>query len=69
MGGSATDQRALTEGEAGYLASRLCETWEIINIANGGIDGQSTYGHIKDFDWWFPSLPNLKVKYFLSLLH
>jgi hypothetical protein len=31
-------------------------------VANAGVDGQSTIGHIRNFDWWFPHVPRLKPK-------
>jgi len=67
VGGSATDQRAITEGATwqDILRREFSNRGKTVNIANGGVDGQSTYGHIKNFDWWFPGLPNLKAKYFL----
>ena len=34
-------------------------------VGNAGVSGQSTFGHIKDFDWWFPYIPHLKPKYIL----
>jgi hypothetical protein len=39
-----------------------------IVAANAGVDGQSTFGHIKNFDWWFPYVPHLKPKYILFYL-
>lgn len=67
VGGSATDQRAISEGETwqDVLQREFSKRGRAVNIANGGVEGQTTYGHIKNFDWWFPVLPNLKVKYFL----
>ena len=67
LGGSATDQRAITEGATwqDILRREFSNRGKAVDIANGGVDGQSTYGHIKNFDWWFPSLLNLKVRYFL----
>ena len=68
VGGSTTDQRYIADGE----------TWQDIIqdhfnksgngniiIANAGVDGQSTFGHIKNFDWWFPYIPGLNPKYIL----
>lgn len=67
IGGSTTDQRYITEGATwqdvlrrGFLAHG-----RTLNVANAGIDGQSSEGYIKNFEWWFPTIPNLKVKYFL----
>ena len=34
-------------------------------VANAGVDGQSTVGHIMDFKWWFPALPGLAPEYIL----
>jgi hypothetical protein len=34
-------------------------------VVNAGIDGQSTIGHIKNFDWWFPFVPDLNACYIL----
>lgn len=67
VGGSTTDQRFLSDGETwqDYLAKEFAKNEKKVNIANAGVDGQTTYGHIKNFDWWFPLIPKLKVKYFL----
>ncbi len=67
IGGSTTDERYLEEKD----------TWseqleQIINdkhpsldleVVNAGIDGQSTYGHIWNFENWFPKIKDLKTKY------
>ena len=67
VGGSTTDQR--------YLETE--DTWPeklefIINsknpnydfdIVNAGIDGQSTYGHLWNFENWFKKIKNFKTKY------
>jgi hypothetical protein len=29
------------------------------------MDGHSTYGHLKSFEWWFPSVPQLRAKFVL----
>lgn len=67
IGGSTTDQRYITDGLT--WQDVLHEEFEAhgkeVWVVNAGIDGQSTYGHIKNFDWWFPRIPNLKVKYYL----
>ena len=34
-------------------------------VGNAGVDGQSSVGHIKNFDWWFPDVPGLEPKYVL----
>lgn len=67
IGGSTTDQRLITEGETwqDVLAQEFATRGRAVSVVNAGVDGQSTYGHIKDFDWWFPSIPNLRARYFL----
>ena len=67
VGGSTTDQR--------YLETK--DTWSeklefIINsnnpdfnfdVVNAGIDGQSTYGHLWNFENWFSKIKKFKTKY------
>ena len=67
LGGSTTDQRYITEGETwqDILSKNFRSEGKSVYVVNAGVDGQSTYGHIKDFEWWFPNIPELKVKYFL----
>ncbi len=67
VGGSTTDQRYITEGATwqDVLQHDFLSHGTRVSIANAGVDGQSTFGYIKDFDWWFPDIPNLRVKYFL----
>jgi len=67
IGGSTTDQRYISEGYTfqDVLHKEFKKNGEDIFVVNAGIDGHSTVGHIKNFDWWFPKIPNLNVKYFL----
>jgi hypothetical protein len=67
VGGSTTDQRYLTDGETwqDVLAREFEHNGKTVSVVNAGVDGQSTLGHIKDFDWWFPSIPKLHARYFL----
>jgi lysophospholipase L1-like esterase len=67
MGGSATDQRYITEGETwqDVMARRFAGEGRRVSVVNAGVDGQSSYGHIKDFDWWFSTLPGFKPRYIL----
>ena len=65
VGGSTTDERFL----------KLEDTWtenlekiflnknKKIDVVNAGLDGQSTYGHIWNFENWFNKLKNFKPKY------
>lgn len=67
MGGSATDQRYLSEGSTwqDVLREDFARSGRRISVVNAGVDGQSTVGHIRNFDWWFPNVPGLKPRYFL----
>jgi len=67
VGGSTTDQRYISDGQTwqDVIQYRFRSIGKNVVVANAGVDGQSTYGHIKNFDWWFPCIPNLKPKYIL----
>ena len=67
VGGSTTDQRGIGDGETwqDVLQHRFQTAGCRIVIGNAGVDGQSTVGHIRDFDWWFPFVPNLRPRYVL----
>lgn len=67
VGGSTTDQRNIMDGETwqDVIQARFKQIGNEFVIANAGVDGQSTFGHIKSFDWWFSEIPNLKPKYIL----
>lgn len=67
VGGSTTDQRFLDDSQT-YQAAliRLLEAaGHSVVIANAGIDGQSTFGHIQNFESWFNRVEGLKTRYFL----
>jgi len=68
IGGSTTDQRFLPqhatfqsvmEGELSRSAGRR------ICVGNAGVDGHSTYGHLRPFGDWFPLIPGLRPKLFV----
>lgn len=67
IGGSTTDQRYIRDGETwqDVLQRRCRQAGVNLEVANAGVDGQSTYGHIKDFEWWFPNIPGLRPSYVL----
>ncbi len=67
VGGSTTDQRFITDGETwqDVIQSRFSSAGKRVVVGNAGVDGQSTYGHIKNFDWWFSQIPGLRPKYIL----
>lgn len=70
LGGSVTDQRYINDGQTwqDILQQRLQSAGKHVVVANAGVDGQSTYGHIKNFEWWFPRVPRLKPAYVLLSL-
>jgi hypothetical protein len=67
IGGSTTDQRYIDEGKTwqDILRRNFARFGCNLSVVNAGVDGQSTYGHIKNFHWWFPYVPKLRVRYFL----
>lgn len=67
VGGSTTDQRYLSDDATwqAVLQRRLKSMGKDVCIGNAGVDGQSTIGHLKNFDWWFPHVPGLKPRQIL----
>lgn len=67
VGGSTTDQHFIADVLTwqNVLQNSFAASGKAVTVANAGIDGQSTIGHIKNFDWWFPYIPQLKPKYIL----
>ena len=65
VGGSTTDQRYIADGSTwqDVLQQRFASAGRPLAVANAGVDGQSTVGHIKNFDWWFPYVPRLRPRY------
>ncbi|MBF0165439.1 MAG: SGNH/GDSL hydrolase family protein [Magnetococcales bacterium] len=68
VGGSTTDQRYIGDGQTFQdgLQERLEKLLRHpVCIANVGVDGHSTFGHLAAFDHWFPLIPDLKPAYVL----
>lgn len=67
IGGSATDQRYITDLHTWQevMRSAFARQGKRVAIVNAGVDGQSTVGHIRNFDWWFPNVPGLKAQFHL----
>ena len=67
VGGSTTDERWIDENLTwSYLLQKKLEsTYNNIKVANAGVDGQSTIGHLKNFEICFNQIPNLKPDYFI----
>lgn len=62
LGGSTTDQKYITEGQT-WQDAMARESG--LKVVNAGVDGQSSYGHVRAFQSWFPHVPGLKTRYFL----
>ena len=67
VGGSTTEQRLIRDGATwqDVLQEQFEQSGVNVVIANAGVDGQSTYGHIKNFKWWFGDIPGLAPDYML----
>jgi len=69
VGGSTTDERYISEGQTWQdvlqekIRSKLHS--DSFCIANAGVDGHSTFGHIQSFRYWFPLIDGLKPDYYL----
>lgn len=70
IGGSTTDERFIDEDKTWtkLLQTCLANTKKPLRIANAGVGGQSTRGHIRNFDVWFSYVPSLKPKYILAYI-
>lgn len=67
IGGSTTDQRYLDD-QATWQAAAERELERLgrpLKIANAGVDGQSSVGHLFDFQYWFPLLTDLRPQVML----
>ncbi|MBI5163491.1 MAG: hypothetical protein HY985_06280 [Magnetospirillum sp.] len=68
IGGSTTNQLYLPEAQTWQAATQraLGEHGKTVTIANAGIDGQSTVGHLKNLELWLPAVPGLKPHFVLA---
>lgn len=64
VGGSTTDQKFLDDTATWQAVAEheLKQRARPMSIANAGVDGQSTTGHLFDFQHWFPLLQGLRPK-------
>ena len=67
VGGSTTEQRYVKNDSTfqAVIENLSSDDGKEICVANAGIAGHSTYGHIRAFQEWFPLLPDLAPKYVL----
>jgi len=67
IGGSTTDQLYIRDGETwqDVLQERFKQAGVSVIVGNAGVEGQSTYGHIENFESWFPYIPKLEPDFIL----
>jgi hypothetical protein len=67
VGGSTTDQKYIDDGRTWQevMERRFREEGRTIHIANAGVDGQASTGHIKNFELWFNNIPTLKPRFII----
>ncbi len=67
VGGSTTDQQYVSDGSTwqDVLQNQFASIGTPVGVANAGVNGQSTFGHINDFEYWFPYIPHLRPRYVL----
>lgn len=70
IGGSTTNEIYISEDETwpDRLAENFRHAGRPLTVVNAGVDGQSTVGLIRNFDVWFPLIPNLKARYVLAYI-
>ncbi|MEK7820222.1 MAG: GDSL-type esterase/lipase family protein, partial [Pseudomonadota bacterium] len=70
LGGSTTNELYVTDGETwtDRLAQKFAAAGIPLSVVNAGAEGQSTVGHLRNFDAWFPLIPGLKPRYVLAYI-
>ena len=68
IGGSTTNEVFVEEGKtwSDVLARTFAENRQPTTVVNAGVDGQSTIGHIKNFELWFPKISGLRARFVLA---
>lgn len=64
IGGSTTNERMLAEDLTwtGVLRARFAAEGAPRTVVNAAVEGQSTVGHLRNFELWFPLIPNLRPR-------
>lgn len=67
VGGSTTNELFISDGETwtDRLADNFASAGRALSVVNAGVDGQSTVGHLRNFEVWFPHLEGLRPRYVL----
>jgi len=70
IGGSTTNEILIDEGKtwSDRLAAEFAKANRPKVVVNAGVDGQSTVGHLKIFELWFPKIPNFRPRYILAYI-
>lgn len=70
LGGSTTNELYVDDENiwTAVLQKRLRELNSNWSLANAGAEGQSTLGHLYNFEVWFPNLEGLKPKYVMAFI-
>lgn len=70
LGGSTTDERYISEGETwtDTLGRCLNGAGRTARVANAGVAGQSTRGHIRNFEAWLNHIPGLKPRHAVAYI-
>jgi hypothetical protein len=67
VGGSTTDQKYVDDAHTfeEILQKHFAAAGRDVDVVSAGIDGQSTFGHLKNFPYWFAKLPGFAPCYIL----
>src|SRR5436190_7617272 len=70
IGGSTTAERYIDDQDiwTAQLENGLRESGCPMAVANAGVDGYSTVGHIASFNGWFDRVPGLKPRFLLAYI-
>ena len=70
VGGSTTNEIIIDDRETWtyVLQSLFHKQDRSVYFVNGGVDCQSTVGHLANFDYWYPKISNFKPKYILFFI-
>lgn len=70
LGGSTTNEMYVADRETwtDRLGQHFARANIPLSVVNAGAEGQSTVGHIRNFDTWFKLIPDLKFRYLLAYI-
>ena len=70
LGGSTTNELYIDDRKtwASVIAREAARDGKKWVVVNAGVDGQSTVGHLRNFEVWFPQLPSFKPRFVLAYI-